>query len=214
MQVIRTLILIGAMFLALRVQAEPLVGAEAATNSAPTRRAFEAEVRPEGGPGLLPVNRAYLMIGTNRFAFLVPAGFRPIISEQQQVKLFTADFSSLLMVQVLEEGRPEFKPLNAETGREIVLQRFPGAQILDQSVPTVCGRAGLGYNIEWIAAGSLLQRAQIVLVETCAGVLELSLSSSIERFGVAQRGFNTLLLTLVGNDDSGVLKVAPVSSLL
>src|SRR5580704_4695636 len=35
-----------------------------------------AEVRTESGPGIRTARRAYLSAGTNRFAFLVPEGFR------------------------------------------------------------------------------------------------------------------------------------------
>jgi hypothetical protein len=43
-----------------------------ASNPPPLR----VEVRHEGGPGLSAADRAYVTAGTNKFAFLMPPGYR------------------------------------------------------------------------------------------------------------------------------------------
>ena len=208
------MVLLAGILPGISLLAGPLADDGVSSNSASNAPSFKAEVRYEGGPGFSPAYRAYLTVGTNRFAFLIPSGFRLRVSEQRRVQLIKADYSCLLTVQFLEGLPLGAKELNIESGRETVLQRYPGARILDQSAPKVCGCAGLSYDLEWIAPGKLVQRTRVILVGTNAGIMELSLTSSPEQFGAAQRGFNTLLLTLVASDSSGKLTVAPISSLL
>ena len=194
--------------------AEPLPDTAASTNLFSHAMMVKAEVRHEGGPGLMLADRAYLAAGTNRFAFLIPPELRLQVVEQRRVQLFTADYSLLLTVQVLDRPSPGTPQLDVNVSREHILKEYPGAKILSQSAPTVCGREGLGFEFEWIADGNLARRSRVVLAGTSAGMLELSVSSSPEQFESALLGFNTLLLTLVASEPGGKLNVAPISGML
>ncbi|HYG35466.1 MAG TPA: hypothetical protein VEC99_11810 [Clostridia bacterium] len=186
------------------------ISANAASNSFP----FKLEVRHEAGPGDSSLERVYLTMGTNRFAFLIPAGYRLQASEQHSVQLIKADYSCMLAVRALGNSTPDGKPLDSNSSRAMVLQQYPRAKILDHSTASVCERVGQSYDIEWITPGKLVRRARIVLVQTDCGIMELSVGSNPERFESAQRGFRTLLLTLVAGDSRGKLNVAPISNLL
>ena len=194
--------------------AEPLPDTAASTNLISHAMMVKAEVRHEGGPGLMLADRAYLVAGTNRFAFLVPPELRLQVVDQRRVQLFTADYSRLLTVKVLDRPSPGTPQLDVNLSREHVLKEYPGAKILSQSAPTVCGREGLGFEFEWIADGKLARRSRVVLAGTSAGMLELSVTSSPEQFESALLGFNTLLLTLVASEPGGKLNVAPISGML
>jgi hypothetical protein len=141
--------------------AEPLPDTAASTNLISHAMMVKAEVRHEGGPGLMLADRAYLAAGTNRFAFLIPPELRLQVVEQRRVQLFTADYSLLLTVQVLDRPSPGTPQLDVNVSREHILKEYPGAKILSQSAPTVCGREGLGFEFEWIADGNLARRSRV-----------------------------------------------------
>ena len=211
MQAYKVTTFLAAMFLG-HCLAAPLAGTEASTNSTLRPVELKADAQREGGPGFSSAFRAYLTIGTNRFAFLVPAGLGLQVLDQRRVHLFTGDYSCVLTVQFLESSSLDPREMNPDLSREIVLKRYAGAKILAQSSPNVCGRPASGFDLDWLAGGTLLRRTRVVLLGTDSGLMELSLSSSLEQFGPSQRHFNTLLLTLVASDPEGKLNVAPISN--
>jgi hypothetical protein len=212
MQAIKTITLVVSVMLAPCLRGQPLPATEPSTNFVPTALNLQAKVELEAGPGFLPANRAYLTAGTNRFAFLVPSGFALRVLGGQRLHLFTGDYRCLLAVQFLESASLDTKGLASETSLSRIVERFPHATILGETQPTVCGRLGVGYDFEWMDQGELPRRTRVVLVDTSAGIMELSLTCSPDAYGIAQRAFNTLVITLVASDPAGKLEVMPLSS--
>jgi hypothetical protein len=180
-------------------------GAGAGAGSAPT---MTAEVRQESGPRQLPAQRAYLAVGTNRFAFLVPDGFRADFSQPQRLQLLSADYTSLLSVRisdVVAVGEPD-----PNVCRQMLLARHPGAKILEQFSRIVAGRRGPAFDLEWSAPGGLVRSERIEFIPSNAGVFEICVVSSPERFAAGQQALNTVLLTFQASDAKGQLKVVPL----
>ena len=75
-----------------------------------------AEMRHEEGPGLLPADRAYVIAGTNKFAFLIPPGLKLETWSQHLVALVTRDYSCQITFRLA--GPLDVTMLRAHLGHE------------------------------------------------------------------------------------------------
>src|SRR5438105_741650 len=73
------------------------VDEEAPKTNAPV---FKVEARLDNGPGQLPAYRVYSSLGSNRYAFLLPGGFRMQGLEGRTVKLVMEDSSCIISFTV------------------------------------------------------------------------------------------------------------------
>jgi hypothetical protein len=182
-------------------------GWSCATNSPP----LQVEVRHEGGPGMAAANRAYVTAGTNKFAFLMPDGFRLETADPQKVTLVSADYNCLLTWRILGPVPPESPDLDPASCRELLLECHPGGKIVEEFTLPALGRRGPAFELRWNAKGGAPRYERVVFIPALAGVLEFSLVSSPEKFKAAQPEFDLLLLSFRASDANGKL-VVPVLS--
>jgi hypothetical protein len=175
---------------------------------------FRAEIRHEGGPGLMPADRAYITAGTNKFAFLIPAGFRVQTTDSQQVTLVSHDYNCLLTWRLLGPVPPETSELEPAPYRALLLSRHPGGKIVEEFTLPALGRQGPAFDFRWNAAGARANRELVVFVPALAGVMEFSLLSSPEKFDTARSEFDLLRLSFRASDANGKLVVPIISDKL
>src|SRR5579863_9140330 len=60
-----------------------------------------ATVSHEEGPGVLPADRVYVTAGTNKYSFLVPAGYRMETWANRQVALVSRDYNCQITFQLV-----------------------------------------------------------------------------------------------------------------
>lgn len=175
---------------------------------------FAAESRHEEGPGLLPVDRAYLRVGTNRFAFLIPAGVKLEPWGSSKVALVAQDYSVQITVGVAGFAAPPESKLNEDSCAAWVLQEQPQAKILSAGSASADSRTGPSYELALVGPSGVVLRGVIAFVPCRSGVMEFSLVCSPENFSVARTKLSTVMLTFRGSDEMGRLHVSPISDRL
>ena len=162
----------------------------------------------------MPVNRAFVTCGTNKFTFLMPDGFRLDISQPRKLTLVSADLSCLLTWRVLGPMPPEGTPLNHALYRNVLLSQHPGGKILEEFSLAALGRFGPAFDLRWGASGGLARRERIMFIESLAGVVEFSLVSSLEKFEAGKQEFDAWRLSFRASDANGKLVVPMMSNKL
>jgi hypothetical protein len=188
--------------------------ADAAENCATNPSPLKAEVKYLGGPGLMPVNRAFVTAGTNKFTFLMPDGFRLETSDPQKLTLVSADFNCLITWRIVAPAPPEAPAPDQALYRELLLNRHPGSQILQAFTLGAAGRLGPAFDLRWGAAGGLVRRERVLFISCPAGVMEFSLVSSLEKFDAGRQRFDAWLVSFRASDEHGHLAVPMISNLL
>ena len=175
---------------------------------------LSVEVKHEAGPGLLPANRAYVTAGTNKFAFLLPDGFRLDQSDPCRVALVSSDFACLLTLRIIGALPPGAEGPDAGACRKQVLTEHPGAKILEEFSRSAANRSGPAFDFRWSASTKLERHALAAFIPSQAGILEFRLVSSLEKFEASRAAFNSLLLTFRASDANGRLSIVPLSDRL
>lgn len=148
--------------------------------------------------GVEQVRRAYLAFGTNRFAFVMPSGFRMDASNPEKIVLTDSNYSCFLTVRVA--GRPTGQEVELETGRELVLNQHPGATILEQFLQSAANRSGPAFDLQWEASNGSMQSARVAFIPSAAGILEFSVLSKPDKFAESKHMLNFLMLTFRSNE--------------
>ncbi|MGD0260994.1 MAG: hypothetical protein ABSD29_14360 [Verrucomicrobiota bacterium] len=211
MRAIKLISLFAAAFSSLSLRAQLAGPAGPPANLATNRPPYVTQVKRVGGPGLIPANFAYVTFETNKFGFVMPAGFRLETQDTHQVTLVSADFNCLLTFRVLEPLPPGVTELDPAPYRDLVLSRRRGGKILEEFSQAAVSRRGPAFDLRWNAAGSVPRRERVLFVPSNAGVLEFALVSSLEKFETGRQAFNALLLTFRAAEADGRL-VMPVMS--
>ena len=214
MRAIKLIALFAASLASLPVWAQPASPADPPFNLATNHPAYLTQIKHVDGPGLLPADFAYVSFGTNKFGFVMPAGFRLETKDAQKVTLVSADLSCLLTFRVLESLPPGTTELDPALYRDLLLSRHPGCKILEEFSQAAVSRRGPAFDLRWNATGAVQRRERVVLIPSNAGVLEFSLVSSLENFEAGRQGFNALLITFRAADADGRLNMPVLSNRL
>ncbi len=175
---------------------------------------IQAELRQETGLGQSLAERAYITFGKEKFALLVPSGFRGHISEANRMTLVTANFDRLFALRVVEPLASEDQPLRPEGLRQRVLEAHPGARILAELSRVADGRVGPAFDVEWIEGGKVPRRARVAFIPSHDSLLEFSMVCSPEVFDTGCQALNTIFTTFRASDGKGELHISPLSDKL
>jgi hypothetical protein len=204
-----SLLLVGLAQLPLLAQ--PASPPAALVNWATNRPAYMTQIEHVGGPGLLPADFAYVTFGTNKFGFAMPEGFRLDTKDGQKVTLISSDLNCQITFRLLESVPTADNEPDPAYYRQLLLDQRPGGKIVDEfSLPAV-SRRGPAFDLLWNAARNVPRRERVVFVASTVGVLEFSLTSSLEKFESGRQAFGTLLLTFRVPEADGRLRM-PVFS--
>ena len=212
MRAIKLICLFAVTLASLPLRAQP-VGPVSQPGTLATNRPplYETEVKHVAGLDLIPTDFAYVTCGTNRFGFVLPAGYRLEREDPAKVTLVSADFNCLLTFRVLESLPPGTTELDPARYRDLALSRRRGGKILDESSQAAVNSRGPAFELRWNAAGAVPRRERVVFIPSNAGVLEFDLVTSLERFEAGQRAFHGLLRTFRAAQADGRLEM-PVFS--
>jgi hypothetical protein len=214
MQAIKRFSLFAATIVPFWLLADSAGAADPAWGCASNLPPLRVEVRHEGGPGLSAADRAYVTAGTNKFAFQMPAGFRLETSDPQSVTLVSSDYSCVLTWRIFGPVPSESPELDPAACREVLLQRHPGAKILEEFTLSALSRRGPAFDLRWNANGGMPRCERVLFIPALAGKLEFSLVASPERFLAAQSEFDLLLISFRASDAKGKLVVPMLSDKL
>jgi hypothetical protein len=171
---------------------------EGAVTNLPT--ALSTELKSEEMVGLQPVQRAYVTFGTNRFAFVVPYGYRMDASNPEKIALFNADYSSYIVFRVAEPLTYAARELPSTTYREVVLARYPNAKILDEFTQRAANHSGPAFDVQWTNSAHITQFTRVAFIPSAAGVLEFSLVSNAGKFTEGQYFLSYVMLSFRTNE--------------
>jgi hypothetical protein len=188
--------------------------AEAAIGFETNATAVAAEIRHEEGPGLLPADRAYVMAGTNKFAFLVPAGLKLETWSERVVALVSRDYSSQIAFRLVGPLPADGSELNTDTYSSKLLGEHPGARIVTSFSAFADSHRGPAYEVELPGLAGSWRRGEIAFIPSQAAVLEFSLICTPENFEAARQQLNTVMLTFRASDAHGQLHISPLSDKL
>jgi hypothetical protein len=199
--------MICGLGLAVRASAgEPAVpeSSTAKTN----KPAYNTSLRAGETVGIHQIQRAFLTVGTNEIAFIIPGEYRLDASNPERILLTDNVNGGFITVRI--GSRPE-----GETGAEAgfykaqALSRFPGAKIIEESMDMVANHSGPAFNLFWLNSEGVAQSARIDFIPTAAGVLELSVMSQSAHFKDARNSFE-ILQGSIQNNESGKLVITPL----
>jgi hypothetical protein len=154
--------------------------------------------------------RVYVSAGTNRFAFMVPTGFRLDASNPERIVLLAEDYSCFITFRIRSAMPADTQELNSEEYRGLILSEHPGAKMLDEFSRAAANHTGPAFDIQWKNNFGIEQTARLAFVPSPAGVLEFGLFSSPEKFSAGQPAFNHFLLGFYTNE-GGKLNLPPLS---
>jgi hypothetical protein len=172
------------------------------------KSAYNATLRAGETVGIHQVQRAFLTVGTNEIAFMIPGEFKLDASNPEKIVLTDNTTGSFITVRI--SSRPE-GAAGAEAGfyKAEALSRFPGAKIIEESMDMVANHSGPAYNLFWLNSEGVAQSARIDFISTAAGILELSVMSQSAHFKDARNSFEVLQGS-VQNNESGKLVIIPL----
>ena len=191
--------------------AQPVSPAGLPPSGTTNRAPYRTRVERVDGPGLLPADFAYVTLGTNKFGFVMPEGFRLETQDAQKVTLVNRDFNCLLTFRLLETGPGGKTEPDAAYYRELLLNRRPGGTILEEFSLVAASRRGPAFELRWNADRTVPRRERVLFIPWDAGVLEFSLISSLEKFETGRQAFSSFLLTFRTPEADGRL-IMPVLS--
>jgi hypothetical protein len=170
------------------------------------------KVLSEGGPDIA-AQRAYVSAGTNKFAFLVPSGFRLDSSQDNCTVMHSEDYSSTLTLRMVDPLLISGQELGPALGTKLILREHPNAAFLQNFSLSAANRAGPALDFHWLELGAL-KYGRAVFIPWKDYVLEFALATDTDQFVANQRLLNTLLLTFRAADAAGRLEIAPLSDKL
>lgn len=188
----------------------PELSIDAQTNMPP----IAAELRHEEGPGLMPADRAYVVAGTNKFAFLIPAGLKLETWNQHLVALVTRDYSCQITFRLAGPLPADASELSAEVCRARLLEEFPGARILKSFSAIADSHRGPAYEADLPGSAGSWRRGLIAYIPSRTAVLEFCLNCVPEKFEAARQQMSTVMLTFRSSDENGQLHISPLSDKL
>jgi hypothetical protein len=178
--------------------------------------ALEVKTVNEYVADLPPVIRIYATAGTEKFALLVPFGFRLAEQAADRIRLDHQESSSAITFRLLGKpvlpAEPSAEASMTNLVKTMIQQRRAGAVIKDEFAVRVAGQDSFGFDLEWLNAAGQNQMERVVYVPLPEGMLEFSLLATTERMKELGYSLNAHLLTF-RKAVNGKLQVEPLSSL-
>lgn len=178
--------------------------------------ALEIKTVNEYVADLPPVIRIYATAGTEKFALLVPFGFRLAEQTADRIRMDHLESSSAITFRLLGKpvlpAEPTAEANVTNLVKSLIQQRRAGASITDEFPVRVAEQDGFGFDLEWMNAAGQNQMERVVYVPLPEGMLEFSLLATTERMKDLGYSLNAHLLTF-RKAVNGKLQVEPLSSM-
>lgn len=190
----------------------PVASAQESSEGAATNQptALSTMLKSEEMVALQPVQRAYVTYGTNQFAFVVPHGYRMDASNPEKIVLFNSDYSCYIAFRIAESLGYGSRDVLSSACRQLVLERYPNAKILDEFSQSAASHSGPAFDLQWTNSARITQFTRVAFIPTAAGVLEFTLVTNAGKFTEGQYFLNSVMLTFRTNE-GGKLHISPLS---
>lgn len=190
---------------------------QSAGGERPPEKVFSIEVIRTDVPEAGVFHRPIVTVGTNKFHFTAPRGFR-IRPDEEQSKVYLEDSEGGCSITV--RLRPDLAPLmkappvkpvavasgfavatNAppttlhDTFRESLLKLYGNARITEEYEATAGGVTGAMYDLDWTTSTGLRLHTRVCYVPTSAGVFEFVMLVNPTQLAQFHGAFNGVLLT-------------------
>ncbi len=212
MRASRSAFLTLLLFLACQVDVRGDQAAPSTNVVVEPRPAAPLEVKrvDESQPGIPNAFRVYGTSGTNRFAFLLPAGYRLEVVRQDRVLLISPDQVGYIAIRIVDAVVRKTIPPDAM--REKARFQFGQPEIVEEFRLHAADCAGPAIELKWLGPENFPMRGRMALVPTAIGVLEFTAATPPGSIVEAHNALNTVLTTFRAAA-GGELKISPLSSL-
>jgi hypothetical protein len=180
---------------------------------APTNRAprMLAKLKGEESIGDRVVERVYVDFGSSRYAFVLPPGYRmDATSEKERITLSTPDYSTFITLRILSPQTEGGAGLNSVPCRSLLLERYPGAKILEEFLQSAADRSGPAFDFQFTNRSGAVQCGRLAFIPARGAVLEFSVITPTDQFGDGQYWLSSVMSTFRSNNQ-GKLVIAPLS---
>jgi len=184
-----------------------MAGTLSAGTLVPNTQPLTTAVQKEPVDTAVPIYRAYITAGNDKFAFIVPDQFRMGGDPAHgRLQLENAAAGSTITFTLLRSSDDDVAETGREAYRDVLTRRYPGAKFLGEFSQPAVGHNGLGFNVQWKSESGLVQQTRAFYVPTVAGLLELTVTTSTNN---SKRGEANLseLLSSFQTSMNGELKV-------
>jgi len=173
--------------------AAPLRAGDAETALQP----MAVSVQAEPVKTLETIYRAYVTVGQEKFAFLIPEKFHTGGDPAQgKLQLTSLTGDTMISFSFIGPAPTEATDGGRERYRELLSSRYAQGKILSEFTRPALGRNGLGFDVEWKSPAGLLQKTRAVYIPTAAGMLEVTLTTGTRNFTAMQESLNLTLGSL------------------
>jgi hypothetical protein len=161
-----------------------------------------ATVQREPVNTTVPIFRAYLNAGPDKFSFLIPENFRMGgETAPGTLKLTSLTGDTLITLSFLDPAFKEATEIKADACRESLAGRYPAGKFGAEFSRPVLGRKAVCYDVEWKSPAGQAQITRTIYVPTVAGVIELTATAGTKKFRDAENNFNEILASFTAAKD-------------
>jgi hypothetical protein len=189
----------------------PLRASDGGTNVIAYLWSFKTQVVTQSGPGEFPSRCACITLGTNKVAFLVPAGFRLDASDPLNITVSSEDYSRVFTLRIKNPMPTETEQVDPDACRELLLSTHPRATILAQFGLNAANEFGPAFDLRWVPRGNVDRAARVAFIPSKLGILVFSMVSSPEKFGRAKAELSSLMLSFRASGPDGKLTMPLLS---
>lgn len=176
----------------------------------PLEKPFSIEIIRTDVPEAGRFHRPVVTVGTNKFWFMAPRGFR-IRADDEQRKVFLEDPDGRCSITL--RLRPDLlattnaarvsgvvatntaAPSRHEPFRESLLKQYENARIIEEYDITAGGLPGAAFDLDWKTPTGHRLHARVCYVPTASGVFELVLLVDPAQLATFHGAFNSVLIT-------------------
>lgn len=135
-----------------------------------------------------------LVLGSNRFSFIPPAGWQvKYDANQGAVRLTAPDYAASISVCILPADPQSPAEAWAEALRKKVAKRFPGASITSEQPSYLGDLEGLAFDLEWTAGPQAKVASRVCWFPLSGALVELRLTTAAPKLKEQSAPFNVLL---------------------
>ena len=192
----------------------------------PPEKPFSIEIIRTDVPEAGRFHRPIVTVGTNKFYFMAPRGFR-IRADEEQRKVLLEDPDGQCSITLrlrsdltiptksapktpAAEGTPP--PSRHDAFRESLLKQYGGARIIEEYETTAGGLPGASFDLDWKTPSGHRLHTRVCYVVTKAGIFEFVLLVDPAQLNKFHGAFNSVLITFRLAPPGEKLELPPIPS--
>lgn len=173
------------------------LAAQSLNSAVPTEKPkIEARFFKQTTPFAGEITRGIVVAETNQFSFVVPPGFRnKFDAAAKKVSLISASYTCAITATIHEsaiEGKADLKP---ESVRQLIMNRYKGAVIMDEFNASIESMSGPAFEVEWPAEAGKMS-ARTAFIPYPGGHFEIIVQSPTKEFRSYDQALFQLLMSI------------------